>query len=143
MANEEHLAILKKGVKAWNEWRKQNPWVVHPDLRAAKLAWSDLSGADLHGAELFAADLTGVNFRGANLFGASLYWSNLERTNFEDSRVGRVLFADVDPSLVSGLERVRHDAPSSVGVDTIFRSKGRYRKCFCGGPGCRNRSLCR
>jgi hypothetical protein len=25
MANEEHLAQLRKGAKAWNGWRKQRP----------------------------------------------------------------------------------------------------------------------
>ena len=25
MANEEHLARLKQGVEAWNEWRSRNP----------------------------------------------------------------------------------------------------------------------
>jgi hypothetical protein len=24
MSNEEHLAILKQGVEAWNEWREKN-----------------------------------------------------------------------------------------------------------------------
>jgi hypothetical protein len=37
MANDEHVALLKKGVKAWNAWRDENP-----DIRR------DLSEANLH-----------------------------------------------------------------------------------------------
>jgi len=40
MANEDHVARLKQGVAAWNEWRAENENVV-----------PDLSGADLRGAE--------------------------------------------------------------------------------------------
>ncbi len=47
MANEEHVALLKQGVDAWNAWRRENP-----DIRPA------LSGADLHGADLRRADLS-------------------------------------------------------------------------------------
>ena len=36
MANDEHVALLKQGVAAWNAWRDENP-----DIRP------DLSGADL------------------------------------------------------------------------------------------------
>ncbi len=36
MANKEHLAILKQGVDAWNNWRKQDPDVM-PDLDGAPL----------------------------------------------------------------------------------------------------------
>ena len=28
MANEEHLARLKQGVEAWNQWREANPGSV-------------------------------------------------------------------------------------------------------------------
>ena len=31
MANEEHLKILKQGVDAWNQWRKENPKIM-PDF---------------------------------------------------------------------------------------------------------------
>jgi hypothetical protein len=41
MANEEHLVILKRGVEAWNAWRRACPEVV-----------PDLSGAQLNGANL-------------------------------------------------------------------------------------------
>ena len=34
MANPEHVEILKEGVEAWNQWRKDNPG-VRPDLRGA------------------------------------------------------------------------------------------------------------
>jgi len=36
MANEEHVAILKKGVAAWNAWRDENP-DIGPDLQEAYL----------------------------------------------------------------------------------------------------------
>ena len=51
MANEEHLAILKKGVDTWNRWREENPGTC-PDLALADLWWADLHGADLRGVNL-------------------------------------------------------------------------------------------
>jgi hypothetical protein len=46
MANPEHLAKLKEGVEAWNQWRWSNP-SVKPDLIRAKLSGAGLSGANL------------------------------------------------------------------------------------------------
>jgi hypothetical protein len=42
MANKGHLARLKQGVEAWNQWRE----AANPDIQA-----------DLHGADLCEADL--------------------------------------------------------------------------------------
>jgi hypothetical protein len=36
MAYDEHVALLKQGVPAWNKWRRENP-DIHPDLHKAKL----------------------------------------------------------------------------------------------------------
>src|SRR5262249_42979766 len=41
MANNEHVAILKKGVDAWNEWRRENPNKL-PDLIRVDLNRADL-----------------------------------------------------------------------------------------------------
>ena len=57
MANEEHAAILKRGVEAWNAWRRHNPG-LRPALRGANLYRATLSGADLHSADLIQATLT-------------------------------------------------------------------------------------
>ena len=80
MANDEHVALLKKGVDAWKQWREKNPQ-LRPDLswanlQRANLSWHDLKRANLHGADLSGADLTG-----ADLHGADLSWANLKRAN--------------------------------------------------------------
>jgi uncharacterized protein YjbI with pentapeptide repeats len=62
MADEEHFALLKKGVAAWNAWRKENP-DIHPDLRGADLIAASLSRANLFGADLIEANLSGADLR--------------------------------------------------------------------------------
>lgn len=101
MANEEHLAILRKGVEAWNEWRKKEPG-IRPDLRAANLSkadfrladfkWTRLEGANLMMSSFELADFSGAslsgayagqaNFLGGNFQGADLAHSNLEVASF-------------------------------------------------------------
>jgi hypothetical protein len=41
MANEVHLAELKRGVESWNQWRKESP-EVKPDLSDANLSRANL-----------------------------------------------------------------------------------------------------
>lgn len=36
MANPEHLAILKQGVEAWNEWRRETRPILRPFLVSTK-----------------------------------------------------------------------------------------------------------
>jgi pentapeptide repeat protein len=78
MANDEHVALLKQGVAAWNVWRDENP-NIRPDLTAkgaelfgADLSEANLCGADLCSASLGKANLTRADLRGAYLAGAYL-----------------------------------------------------------------------
>jgi uncharacterized protein YjbI with pentapeptide repeats len=66
MANEEQVALLKRGVDAWNKWRDENP-NIDPDLWQA-----NLRGAYLRRANLRKANLRGANLRQANLRQAEL-----------------------------------------------------------------------
>jgi uncharacterized protein YjbI with pentapeptide repeats len=61
MANDEHVAMLRKGVDAWNEWRFEKPLNI-PDLSG-----TNLSGTNLTGANLTEANLSGANFSGTIL----------------------------------------------------------------------------
>ena len=43
MANPDHIALLKKGVVAWNKWRDEKPDII-PQLRGASLGGGNLNG---------------------------------------------------------------------------------------------------
>jgi uncharacterized protein YjbI with pentapeptide repeats len=101
MANPEHLEKLKEGVKAWNQWREEDPDIkpdlsnadfkgvnlksvnfsnsdlqrtclLKADLSFADLSYANLSEADLSSAILFSADLQNSIIQGANLSSAVL-----------------------------------------------------------------------
>jgi uncharacterized protein YjbI with pentapeptide repeats len=76
MADETHLALLKQGVDAWNEWRVAHA-AARPDLSSASLRGLTLAKADLSGADLRKADLRGAVLSGAALTGADLASANL------------------------------------------------------------------
>ena len=69
MANQEHLDILKQGVDAWNEWKRQHP-DIEPDLSDADLSETQL--VLLTGGDVIGIDLSGANLSGAILWGADL-----------------------------------------------------------------------
>jgi TIR domain/Pentapeptide repeats (8 copies) len=212
VANEEHLAILKKGVEAWNEWREKNRDVT-PDLSGAELGdrhlhkgssdgkkvlqadganfnkvnlskanlggacltWANLREANLAGAhlsmaklekaDLYRADLTdthlfGANFRetnlreanflraelkqadlpradlrGANLMATNLYGSAFAGADLTGVKLYLTNFGNNDLSEVMGLETAHHGAPSTIGIDTIYKSNGKLPEVFLRGAG--------
>ena len=45
------------------------------------------------------------------------------------------IFVDVDLSVAKGLETVKHDGPSTIGIDTIYKSHGKIPEVFLRGCG--------
>jgi uncharacterized protein YjbI with pentapeptide repeats len=93
MANEEHLALLKRGVGVWNTWRNINR-KIRPDLGGAYLYGANLHRANLRGATLQDANLglallDGVNLHRANLHGATLQDANLGGANLRHAILSR------------------------------------------------------
>jgi uncharacterized protein YjbI with pentapeptide repeats len=82
MADQAHLAVLKQGVEAWNEWRAAHA-DIRPDLSNVSLRGFDLAAAELARADLREADLRGAIFRDADLAGATLAGANVFKAVFD------------------------------------------------------------
>jgi uncharacterized protein YjbI with pentapeptide repeats len=110
------------------------------DLSEANVTKANLVGVSLHDANLRGADLSGalLNWailKGANLGGANLSGASLRDANLTAARVRNTIFAAVDLSAVKGLEAVLHDGPSTIGIDTIYKSGGTIPEVFLRGCG--------
>ena len=86
MANRDHLAKLKQGVEAWNQWRVEHP-DIQPDLERADLKGTNLEGANLEETKLLGANLTAANLAGANLKRADLRGANLAGATFTEANL--------------------------------------------------------
>jgi uncharacterized protein YjbI with pentapeptide repeats len=114
-------------------------------LSGANLSWVNLSrgtlldatllDANLSWAILSRADLSGADLSGANLSGATLLDANLSRADLKNSLMGYTTLANIDLSTVKELETVLHAGPSTVGIDTIYASKGKISEIFLRGAG--------
>ena len=105
------------------------------NLSRANLVGADFTGADLTDANLNGATLVRANLTNAQLGGADLYESvftnaDLSGADFSRSIVGYTAFQNCDLSVALGLDQVRHDAPSTIGIDTLCRSGGNISNEF-------------
>ncbi len=95
MANEEHLARLKQGVEAWNQWRDEHP-EIRPDFREANLQDAELSEANLQDAELSEANLQDAELSEANLTDANLTRADLTRADLTEAGLFGAILIDAN-----------------------------------------------
>jgi uncharacterized protein YjbI with pentapeptide repeats len=125
------------------------------DLTNADLHEANLTGANLIGANLSGADATDASFPYADLTSshlanatfiranlgfaklcksdlqfAELEGANLQNSDITDAQVGFTVFGNNDLRTIVGLETVRHSGPSTIGIDTIYSSKGKVPELF-------------
>lgn len=82
------VALLNKGVEAWNTWRKDNP-DVPVQLADAQLSRKDLSGINFEKADLKHANLLGANLNSAVLNNADLSEATLSEADLTDASLCR------------------------------------------------------
>lgn len=121
-ADSEHIELLRRGPRPWNEWRRRHPTTVpnlaqitlsagerqmgamhggpinlaSARLRRASLRFATLSGADLEEADLTDADLTDARLDGANLANADLSHALLARADFKGAGLYRTKLHGAD-----------------------------------------------
>lgn len=107
---------------------------------SASLDDADLSKANLTAADLQYADLSGANLSDAILNNANLNRAILNRTNLTNADFSSTLFGwttivDADLSSARGLGSIVHRGPSSIGVDTLYKSGRKLPEDFLRGCG--------
>ena len=103
---------------------------AYADLVMAHMSEANLSYAGFHFANLQAADLTGANFEWAILGWANLTNAKLKNSNFRWTGLNFTVLGGLDLRSVRNIEYVIHGGPSSVGIDTLYRSRGEIPEIF-------------
>src|SRR5262249_132366 len=81
VANSEHTEILRRGPRAWNAWRQDNPSHI-PNLDDAVLSLSERQMGPINGGpiNLSGDRMRRAFFRSANLWGGDLECADLSTT---------------------------------------------------------------
>jgi hypothetical protein len=79
--------------------------------------------------------LTRANLSGASLIETILDSTVLDYSDFTGCWIASIAFGNNDLSIVKGLETVEHIGPSTIGIDTIYKSKGNIPEVFLRGAG--------
>ena len=140
------LSTLKKtNLRGSDFWRTD---LNLADLSGASLSRSYFGHAHLHTANLSGTDLSAARFVGSDLSNANLSHAKIFQTHFIDTDfngtdftcawIKETAFANVDLSRAKGLESVKFIGPSSLGIDSIYRSyrsRGQIPTAFLRGCG--------
>jgi Pentapeptide repeats (8 copies) len=112
-ADSQHLELLRRGPRPWNEWRAENPSIIpnlvgvtlsigdrqlgpinggpinlaYARLRHAFLRFATLTEAGLEGADLSDTDLRDARLESADLSGADLSDALLDRADFAGAKL--------------------------------------------------------
>jgi hypothetical protein len=144
-----------RGINLGGSYHPDRGNLGHIDLEGINLTNADLRDAQFNDARLFDASLNGANCQNANFAGANLARAYLIGTNFGHAELGNIdfteahlqgadfsyaglnatIFGENDLSSVKGLETVEHRAPSIIGIDVIYHSKGKIPEIFLRGCG--------
>jgi uncharacterized protein YjbI with pentapeptide repeats len=95
MANQDQLALIKRSVAAWNQWREEHP-DIYPDLIGADLSGADLSGADLSNTFLIKANLRQANLIGVRFQNDNTPFGVLTGADFIDANLTSAKLAGAD-----------------------------------------------
>lgn len=115
------------------------------NFTGTNLAFTQLGGANFVGANLTEAifrrcnlsdaDLTQANLVKADLTEAILIETLLKDTNFTGTVLAHTVLAYLDLRGCKNLNMVTHKAPSTLGIDTLIKSKGAIPIAFLRGVG--------
>jgi len=127
LANLSRASLIGASLKqaVLKEARLAHTIIMDSDLRDV-----DFSSAYLHKGVLAASDLTG-----AYLYKTHFSEVYLNKTKFTHTVLADTTLGACDLSIAADLEKTTHHGPSTIGMDTISKSKGSIPESFLRGCG--------
>lgn len=107
----------------------------HADLSSVNFSNAILTGSDLADTNLTGANLSNAVLHKADLFLAILTDADLSNADFTGAAIGSTLLIDIDLSKVKGLDKVKYFGPSSISIESIYKSRGEIPEEFLRGIG--------
>ncbi|MDJ0597167.1 MAG: pentapeptide repeat-containing protein, partial [Pleurocapsa sp. MO_226.B13] len=111
--NKRHLSMLKKGVRAWNSWRNNNPDVI-PQLSGITLKKGEFDNLDgynldranlagfrgvfisIQNASLIEANMEKAELEGGSFIGSNFSGANLKKINIQYTHFNRAIFRETN-----------------------------------------------
>lgn len=119
---ESAMAILRRGVDAWNAWRRatltETPEMRHVDLSKLQLEGFDFANMKLSCANFSRAALQGARFDSADLSGADLQHADLRFAQLDNADLSST---DLRHSDFSGARLVGAKLRGSLIIDATLR----------------------
>ncbi len=114
--------------------------LVHSDLRDTRVYRTDFTAADLSSIILSGADCRDTSFRDAILREAAINGTHFHHADFHGADLTRAsafatVFGDSNLNGARGLDSVWHHGPTTIGIDTILRSRGLISHVFLRNAG--------
>jgi uncharacterized protein YjbI with pentapeptide repeats len=109
-------------------------------LRGSQWRHLNLIGADFSNARLTLVSLRSCSLNSACFIGANVFYSifdhcKLSQADFSMAPFAYSAFLSCNLGDAIGLEKTTHAGPSTIGIDTVFESKGRIPESFLRGCG--------
>ncbi|HEX8734684.1 MAG TPA: toll/interleukin-1 receptor domain-containing protein, partial [Pyrinomonadaceae bacterium] len=105
--------------------RLSNVRLFRSDLRRSTLSSVAIEHGSLEEATIADTTIGGVDF----------YAIDLKNTDFSNAVMYANSFINVDLSVTKGLKSIFHGSPSTIGIDTLYKSAGKIPEIFLRGCG--------
>jgi len=113
----------------------ENASINSAHFHESSLAGANLKNANLTNSSIRETSLVDANLEGAKLGGVHFCDTDLRGTNFARAVISVTVFSRTDLAAARGLAEVVHSGPSTLGVDTLYLSKGMIPERFLRGCG--------
>ena len=110
-------------------------YLLNARVGAAHLERISLKNAVLMGASFRGANLTDANLMEAKFWLTNLAQAELFNANFTNATMGYSFLEFLDLKNVKGLETVNFTGPLSIGIETLYLSKGQIHTSFLRNAG--------